>query len=395
MIVVLAACCLSRASAADAARLVRARHRRRERRRAAEVPRFPSSLRSTSPRHSSRCWSRSRATGSCARWRTPLHAVITAREISAWSRRCCPPRLSWSRSGARSTERFRPARSTFSNPPTSRSPIPARTIAAAVPEGACAITDEPSILITANRFVSKTACPALLDSYYLWLSHDKDPPPKAPPFDANLVAEWQRLFSSVDYVVLSANPFRIPWTSELSAYFNTNFHLIATAPDANIYRRIDSRVEPDAFTTLVSSWKPDACASRWNICTVSSENWSRSLPRFGSFFSRSCVTVMMSQPISSACTMLRISRGLAQINSICGCGARISSESRHDRDRVDDRCRRCGRRTPRRTPAGPPARHSITHSTCATVISAVTFTFTPSASEPAEQRAHELAAACS
>ena len=117
---------------------------------------------------------------------------------------------------------------------------PGPAIAAAVPEGACAITDEPSILITANRFVSKTACPALLDSYYLWLSHDKNPPPKAPPFDADLVAEWQRLFSTVDYVVLSANPFRIPWTPELSAYFNANFHLIATAPDANIYRRTDA-----------------------------------------------------------------------------------------------------------------------------------------------------------
>ena len=37
----------------------------------------------------------------------------------------------------------------------------------------------------------------------------------------------------------------------------------------------------------------------------------------------------------SACTMLKISRGLAQISSSCGYGRMIASASLHDRHRVD------------------------------------------------------------
>ena len=40
---------------------------------------------------------------------------------------------------------------------------------------------------------------------------------------------------------------------------------------------------------LHASSKPAVTASRWNICTVSSENCSRSLPSVSSFASRSCV----------------------------------------------------------------------------------------------------------
>ncbi len=68
----------------------------------------------------------------------------------------------------------------------------------------------------------------------------------------------------------------------------------------------------------VSRVKFAARASLTNIFTVSREYSVRSRPSSGSFFSRSCVTVMMWQPMASACTMLNNSRGLAQISSICG-----------------------------------------------------------------------------
>src|SRR5436190_1836867 len=68
-------------------------------------------------------------------------------------------------------------------------------------------------------------------------------------------------------------------------------------------------------------------ADSWNIFTVSSENSSRSLPSVGSLASTSWVTVMMWQPISSACTMLSSSRGLAQRSSTFGWGEIASSAS--------------------------------------------------------------------
>jgi alpha-1,2-mannosyltransferase len=114
---------------------------------------------------------------------------------------------------------------------------PGPIIAAAVPKGACAIADEPALLITADRFVSTRACPALLDPYYLWLFYDRShPPPIAGPYNTELVARWRALFGSVDYVVLSANPFRIPWTADLAAYFNRTYKLVATGPDVSVYR---------------------------------------------------------------------------------------------------------------------------------------------------------------
>jgi len=61
--------------------------------------------------------------------------------------------------------------------------------------------------------------------------------------------------------------------------------------------------------------KPAFNASSRNICTVSSEYWSRSLPTKGSFLRMSAVTVMMEQPMASAWKMLSNSRGLAHSNS--------------------------------------------------------------------------------
>ncbi len=101
-------------------------------------------------------------------------------------------------------------------------------------------------------------------------------------------------------------------------------------------------------------------------------------PSSASFFSTSCVTVMMWQPIASAWTMFSSSRGLAQISSQLrvrrGC---TSQRRRHDRDRVapgvgdpagEDRDEAGGAVG---EPLGRPRRPARA------VISAVTFSFTP------------------
>ena len=100
---------------------------------------------------------------------------------------------------------------------------------------------------------------------------------------------------------------------------------------------------------------PADAASRWNISTVSSENSSRSLPSAPSLASRSCVTVMMWQPMSAAWTMFSTSRGLAQISSAGGAARMISSDLAQDRNADRRRCRRCARRTREMLLGAPPA----------------------------------------
>src|SRR5258708_939560 len=60
---------------------------------------------------------------------------------------------------------------------------------------------------------------------------------------------------------------------------------------------------------------PALAASSWNIFTVSSETSSSSRPMPSTFARRSCVTVMMSQPIAAAWQTFSTSRGLAHNNS--------------------------------------------------------------------------------
>jgi hypothetical protein len=115
-------------------------------------------------------------------------------------------------------------------------------VAAAVPRGACVLTDEPALTITANRFVSSRPCPDVVDPFYVWLSEDpKRVPPAGPPYDPDLVAKWRDWLSQADYVVLSGYPFRIPWSGELGAWFRSNFEAVAE-PGPVVYRRIDGQV---------------------------------------------------------------------------------------------------------------------------------------------------------
>src|SRR5450755_12778 len=127
---------------------------------------------------------------------------------------------------------------------------------------------------------------------------------------------------------------------------------------------------------------PAVTASLWNIRTVSSEKASRSRPSSASFFSRSCVTVMMWTPRLSACRTLRISRGLAQSSSSSGYGAIVSSAAFI----IGTGSRPVSATRPANTEMTawqPPASVTVTASTWLSVMSAVTFTWTP---EPLSSR---------
>jgi hypothetical protein len=111
-------------------------------------------------------------------------------------------------------------------------------VARLVPAGACAITDDPSLLLTANRFDGGGNCPSIVDSFYAWLDADpKHPPPNFGTPPGRLVDLWKRWMEQADYVVLSVHTDYLPWTPELTAWFNATFEVVANV-GPTVYRHL-------------------------------------------------------------------------------------------------------------------------------------------------------------
>ncbi len=97
-----------------------------------------------------------------------------------------------------------------------------------IPKGACVVTDEASLTIAADRFANlPPGCPDIIDSLAatLVLSNGISVQGGADQMP-QVVATWQNWLSKADYVWLSpghGSRRRIPWTPELSAWFNANF----------------------------------------------------------------------------------------------------------------------------------------------------------------------------
>ncbi len=95
-----------------------------------------------------------------------------------------------------------------------------------IPKGACVVTDETSVAISADRFASPgPGCSDIIDSLAttLVLSHGVSVQAGAAK-SASVVAAWQAILGHSDYVWLSGgNPRRIPWTPALTAWFHQNF----------------------------------------------------------------------------------------------------------------------------------------------------------------------------
>lgn len=104
-------------------------------------------------------------------------------------------------------------------------PIPSG-ISRIIPRGACVVTDQVSLTLMANRFVSSVpGCPYIVDGLGtdLALSHGLKPRTGAGDVPA-VEALWHHAFSRAQYLVISwASKHRIPWTPGLTAYLNDNF----------------------------------------------------------------------------------------------------------------------------------------------------------------------------
>lgn len=117
---------------------------------------------------------------------------------------------------------------------------PQATIASRIPVGACVVFDEAGNLIDSNRFfASAPGCPDLVDAFGLWLTDNGGVLPPAPPQSDAFVAKWRSWLEQADYAVL-ARPQSdyVPWTPDLTSWFNNNYRLVGSQPNAYVYQHI-------------------------------------------------------------------------------------------------------------------------------------------------------------
>jgi hypothetical protein len=115
-----------------------------------------------------------------------------------------------------------------------KSPVAPSAIATAdglIPPGSCVVTNDASLTIAANRFVSNVpGCPSVVDSYGTLLAMTGGQNLGASPRVVRSAAEaWQTWFAHADYIWLdpTAGAGQIPWTHALYSYFAGHFRLIA------------------------------------------------------------------------------------------------------------------------------------------------------------------------
>jgi hypothetical protein len=111
-------------------------------------------------------------------------------------------------------------------------PIPA-AIDHLIPPGACVLTDQASVTLAANRFVSTDPnCPKVIDSLGTTLALSRGLKPQTGAAKVAAVnAAWSQAFSKAPYVLLTAsNHRRIAWSPQLEAYFASHFHRVYESP---------------------------------------------------------------------------------------------------------------------------------------------------------------------
>ena len=111
-------------------------------------------------------------------------------------------------------------------------PIPAR-IDATIPPGACVLTDQVSVTLAANRFVSDVpGCPLMVDSLGTDLALSNGLKPTTGAANVPKVAAfWNQAFSHAQYVILTAtNTRRIAWTPALEVYLKDHFVQVYRSP---------------------------------------------------------------------------------------------------------------------------------------------------------------------
>ncbi|MFB7943493.1 hypothetical protein ACFC6L_01095 [Kitasatospora phosalacinea] len=115
---------------------------------------------------------------------------------------------------------------------------PGPRLAAAIEPGSCVLSDDPARLITADRFGAGSACPVLADPFGTWLAGDPAHEPSQsnsnPPEAISRV--WLKGMQQADYLLQVAERSTfVPWTPEVTDYFESHYVLIDDSPGAFLY----------------------------------------------------------------------------------------------------------------------------------------------------------------
>jgi hypothetical protein len=117
---------------------------------------------------------------------------------------------------------------------------PGDAIRTALPAGACAVSDDPVLLLIADRFVAGPPCPAVVDPFGMWLTEAEGSLPHlGGPWPAGFVARWSGWLQEVDYVVLSIpGSSYIPFAPTLAEQFDVDFVRVGARNHAYVFARI-------------------------------------------------------------------------------------------------------------------------------------------------------------
>jgi hypothetical protein len=118
--------------------------------------------------------------------------------------------------------------------------VPAKSIDALIPEGACVTTNWLFFTVDSNRYLSNSKdCPVMVDPYGAWLSQNpKFPPPNPANFVPALTVQWQVSFAKSDYVILASTTEQfVPWTESLRHWFNRHFIRIGVLSNVSVFKQ--------------------------------------------------------------------------------------------------------------------------------------------------------------
>ena len=114
--------------------------------------------------------------------------------------------------------------------------------------GACVVANIVTVTVLANRFdPTKEGCPAVVDPFGVWqATFPSHPPPYPGPYPAPFVAMWgQWLNRATDVVLVGAKSGDlIPWSAELTSWFNDNFQPLYSQPGFFVYRHVGHASPP-------------------------------------------------------------------------------------------------------------------------------------------------------
>jgi hypothetical protein len=125
---------------------------------------------------------------------------------------------------------------------------PGTIVSRLTPPGACVVSNIVTVTVLADRFdPAKKGCPAVVDPFGLWeATFPSHPPPYSGPYPEPFVALWGQWLNRGNDVVLvgAKSGDLIPWSAELTSWFNSNFRPLYSQPGFYVYKHVGHAPPP-------------------------------------------------------------------------------------------------------------------------------------------------------